>query len=277
MKKGISIWAFPNQEPRDCFRMAKRFGYDGIELSFDESGPISPQSAEKSDLMEIRKAAESHGLSLYSLASGLYWSTSLTAEDPAERERAEQLVRKQLDAAAALGCDTILILPGMVSGLGAADPVVPYEIVYERAQAALLRLAEYAEKKRVTIGIENVWNKFLLSPMEMRDFIDRIGSQRVAAYFDVGNVVRDGYPEQWIRILGHRIAKVHFKDYKRAIGTISGFVELLAGDVDFAAVMRALREVGYDGWVTAEVFPSNSDFEAFLRKTSEAMDCILQK
>ncbi|MBS5570678.1 MAG: sugar phosphate isomerase/epimerase [Clostridiales bacterium] len=276
MKKGISIWAFPNQEPRDCFRMAKRFGYDGIELSFDESGPISPQSAE-TELMEIRKAAESHGLSLYSLASGLYWSISLTAEDPAERERAEQLVRKQLDAAAALGCDTILILPGMVSGLGAADPVVPYEIVYERAQAALLRLAEYAEKKRVTIGIENVWNKFLLSPMEMRDFIDRIGSQRVAAYFDVGNVVRDGYPEQWIRILGHRIAKVHFKDYKRAIGTISGFVELLAGDVDFAAVMRALREVGYDGWVTAEVFPSNSDFEAFLRKTSEAMDCILQK
>ena len=276
MKKGISIWAFPNQEPRDCFRLAKRFGYDGIELSFDESGPISPQSAE-TELMEIRKAAESHGLSLYSLASGLYWSISLTAEDPAERERAEQLVRKQLDAAAALGCDTILILPGMVSGLGAADPVVPYEIVYERAQAALLRLAEYAEKKRVTIGIENVWNKFLLSPMEMRDFIDRIGSQRVAAYFDVGNVVRDGYPEQWIRILGHRIAKVHFKDYKRAIGTISGFVELLAGDVDFAAVMRALREVGYDGWVTAEVFPSNSDFEAFLRKTSEAMDCILQK
>ena len=276
MKKGISIWAFPNQEPRDCFRMAKRFGYDGIELSFDESGPISPQSAE-TELMEIRKAAESHGLSLYSLASGLYWSISLTAEDPAERERAEQLVRKQLDAAAALGCDTILILPGMVSGLGAADPVVPYEIVYERAQAALLRLAEYAEKKRVTIGIENVWNKFLPSPMEMRDFIDRIGSQRVAAYFDVGNVVRDGYPEQWIRILGHRIAKVHFKDYKRAIGTISGFVELLAGDVDFAAVMRALREVGYDGWVTAEVFPSNSDFEAFLRKTSEAMDCILQK
>lgn len=276
MKKGISIWAFPNQEPRDCFRMAKRFGYDGIELSFDGNGPISPQSAE-TELMEIRKAAESHGLSLYSLASGLYWSISLTAEDPAERERAEQLVRKQLDAAAALGCDTILILPGMVSGLGAADPVVPYEIVYERAQAALLRLAEYAEKKRVTIGIENVWNKFLLSPLEMRDFIDRIGSRRVAAYFDVGNVVRDGYPEQWIRILGHRIAKVHFKDYKRAIGTISGFVELLAGDVDFAAVMRALREVGYDGWVTAEVFPSNSDFEAFLRKTSEAMDCILQK
>ncbi len=256
--------------------MAKRFGYDGIELSFDGNGPISPQSAE-TELMEIRKAAESHGLSLYSLASGLYWSISLTAEDPAERERAEQLVRKQLDAAAALGCDTILILPGMVSGLGAADPVVPYEIVYERAQAALSRLAEYAEKKRVTIGIENVWNKFLLSPMEMRDFIDRIGSRWVAAYFDVGNVVRDGYPEQWIRILGHRIAKVHFKDYKRAIGTISGFVELLAGDVDFAAVMRALREVGYDGWVTAEVFPSNSDFEAFLRKTSEAMDCILQK
>ena len=276
MRKGISIWAFPNQEPRDCFRMAKRFGYEGIELSFDESGPISPRSTE-TELMEIRKAAESHGLCLYSLASGLYWSTSLTAEDPAERERAEQLVRNQLDAAAFLGCDTILILPGMVSGLGAAEPVVPYDIVYERAQAALVRLAEYAEKKRVTIGIENVWNKFLLSPMEMRDFIDRVNSRWVAAYFDVGNVVRDGYPEQWIRILGHRIAKVHFKDYKRAIGTINGFVELLAGDVDFAAVIRALREIGYDGWITAEVFPSNSDFEAFLRKTSEVMADILQK
>ena len=139
MRKGISIWAFPNQEPRDCFRMAKRFGYEGIELSFDESGPISPRSTE-TELMEIRKAAESHGLCLYSLASGLYSAGHFSDGGGSRGKRTggtsssgTSWTRRHSLAAS----DTILILPGMVSGLGAAEPVVPYDIVYERAQAAL--------------------------------------------------------------------------------------------------------------------------------------------
>lgn len=275
MKKGISIWAFSEKDLEKCFRTAKRCGYEGVELSFDEAGVISPDTP-PAKLLEIRETAENCGISLYSLASGVYWNHSLTADDPAVRKKAETLVKKQLDAAAVLGCDTILVLAGMVAGLSAVGPVVSYDAAYDRSLKALSGLALYAEEKRVKIGIENVWNKFLLSPIEMRDFIDKIKSPWVGAYFDVGNVVRDGFPEQWIRILGRRIVKVHFKDYKRSIGTLDGFVELLAGDVDYGAVMQALREIGYDGWVTAEVFPYISNSGILLENTSNAIDYILK-
>ncbi len=108
---------------------------------------------------------------------------------------------------------------------------------------------------QVVIAIENVWNKFLLSPLEMRDFIDSFKSNAVGAYFDVGNVLLIGYPEQWIRILGHRIKRVHVKDFKRSVGTVEGFVDLLEGDVDFTAVKEALADIGYDGYLTAELLP----------------------
>jgi L-ribulose-5-phosphate 3-epimerase len=107
----------------------------------------------------------------------------------------------------------------------------------------------------VALCIENVWNKFLLSPLEMRDFIDGFDSRMVGAYFDVGNVLLTGYPEQWIRILGERIKRVHVKDFKRSAETAEGFVDLLEGDVDFEVVNKALAEVGYDGYVTAEMLP----------------------
>lgn len=104
-------------------------------------------------------------------------------------------------------------------------------------------------------AVENVWNKFLLSPLEMRSFIDQFHSINVGAYFDVGNVLLSGYPEQQIRILGSRIKRIHIKDFKLSIGTIDGFVDLLEGDVDFEAFKKALAEIGYDGFVTAEMLP----------------------
>ena len=115
----------------------------------------------------------------------------------------------------------------------------------------------------------------MLSPLEMRDFIDKIDNKWIGAYFDVGNVVRDGYPEQWIRLLGKRIVKVHFKDYKRSVGTLDGFVELLAGDVNFDAVMEALHEIGYDGWITAEIFPYTTHSLVLLQNTLNAMNHII--
>jgi len=107
----------------------------------------------------------------------------------------------------------------------------------------------------VALCIENVWNKFLLSPLEMRDFIDSFNSEMVGAYFDVGNVLLTGYPEHWIRILESRIKRVHVKDFRRSVGTVDGFVDLLEGDVDFQAVKEALSDIGYDGYVTAEMLP----------------------
>lgn len=273
MKKGISIWAFAQNPIETCFELAKKYGYDGIELALNETGPLSLDSS-KEEIMRIREMAQQCGIELYSLATGLYWKYSLTSDDPLIRIKAEEIVRKQIDTASWLGCDSILILPGMVSGFGAGDPVVAYDVVYERALAAVSSLARDAEEKQIKIGLENVWNKFLLSPMEMRSFIDQVNSPWVGAYFDVGNVVRDGYPQQWITILKERIVKIHFKDYKRAVGTIDGFVDLLSGDVDFYAVMKALHQIGYDGWVTAEVFPYAQHPEVLLQNTSCALDRI---
>jgi len=133
--------------------------------------------------------------------------------------------------------------------------VVPYDVCYDRATQAISQLLPTAEKLGVSVAVENVWNKFLLSPLEMRDFIDYFQSEKVGAYFDVGNVLLTGYPDQWIRILDSRIKRVHIKDFKLSSGTADGFVDLLEGDVDFDAIKKALTEINYDGYVTAEMIP----------------------
>ena len=268
------MWSFSDRTPESCFALAKKYGFDGVEVVLGESGPVRFDST-KEELEEYRKIAESYGISFYSEACDSCWGYSLTASSPEIRKKAEDIIVKQLETASILGCNTILALPGMVQGLSSDDEVVPYDVAYERSLEALKRLAGYAEKYGVVIGIENVWNKFLLSPHEMRDFIDKIGSPWVKAYFDVGNVVYTGFPEQWIKILAGRIAKVHFKDYVRADGTLNGFVDILKGDVDYNAVMEAFKEIGYNDWVTSEVFPENGDVEETLRVNSAAMDKIL--
>ena len=274
MKKGIRIWAFTEPSLEKCFALAQKYGYDGVELALDETGDINLNST-KEDVEKIKTLAGKYGLELYSVATGLYWSYSLTDNDAAVREKAEAIVRKQVDVASWLGCDTILVIPGMVAGLAPGGEVIPYDVVYERALAAIKRLAPYAEERKVIIGLENVWNKFLLSPTEMRDFIDEVNNPYVGAYFDVGNVIINGYPEHWIKILGDRIAKVHFKDYRRSVGTLDGFVDILSGDVDYPAVMKALADIGYDTWATAEVFPQGKYPESVIDVTSKAMDIIL--
>ena len=276
MKKGISIWSFSGRTLEENFRLAKQAGFDGVEIALDETGELSLASTEE-DIKKIKVAADRAGIALYSVASGLYWKYSLSSDDEAMRNKAKACVRKQLEVAALLGCDTVLIVPGAVSvsfspELGVTD----YDVVYERSLAALKELARDAERLKVRIGIENVWNNFLLSPLEMRDFIDKIGSDYVGSYFDVGNVLYCGYPEQWIKILGKRIKKVHFKDYRRAVGSLDGFVDLLAGDVDWKTVKAAFDAIGYDGWVTGEMIPPYAQYgETILYNTSNAMDKII--
>lgn len=269
MKKGISIWAFTESSLEKCFQMAREEGYEGVEVALAEDGELRLDSTDE-EVLRIGEQAATAGIALYSVASGLYWKYSLTANDPAERQKAADICRRQLEVARLLGCDTILVVPGLV------DETVPYDAAYERAFAAIKELACYAEEMGVTIGIENVWNRFLLSPLEMRDFIDKVDSPRVGAYFDVGNVMHDGYPEQWIHILGSRIAKVHLKDYKTAVGTLDGFVDLLNGDVNYSAVLKALRENSYDGWLTAEVFPYRYSPEMLLHSSSAVMDRLME-
>ena len=275
MKKGISIWSFAETDLKKCMLLAKDAGFDGIELALDEHGEVSMDSTDE-DILKIKKMAEDIGLELYSVASGLYWTYNYTSANEENVRYAKEITKKQLHIASLLGCDTILVVPGAVEVAFDPGEVVEYDVAYERAQNALKELAPYAEEKGVSIGVENVWNRFLLSPMEMARFIDEIGSDYVGSYFDIGNVLFAGYPEHWIKILSGRIKKVHFKDYRRSAGDLYGFVDLLSGDVNWPAVMGKLCDIGYDDWVTAEMLPPYTHYpETILYNTSNAMDKIL--
>lgn len=250
MKMGISVWAFPESwDLKTIFIAAKKAGFDGVEVSLSEQGEINLNSS-FNDMQKIKDLAKEIGIELYSLASGLYWQYPFTDNDFKTREKARNIAQKQLEIASWLGCRTILIIPGVVHADFIPDcEIVDYDIAYERALSAIVKLKAYAEEFKIFIGIENVWNKFLLSPLEMRDFIDKAGGNFVKSYFDIGNAALNGFPEHWIKILGPRICNVHIKDYRHD----AGFVKLLDGEINFPVVMEELRKIGYDGWVTAEV------------------------
>lgn len=277
MKKGISIWSFPAMSLNDSFALAKKAGFEGVEVGLDEkNGEITLNSTEK-ELLEIKKQAENNGIELYSVASGLYWSYFLNDDDEKVRIKARDIVKKQLECASVLGCETILVIPGCVNAeFAAPGKVLDYETSYYRSLESINMVKEYAAQYKVEIGLENVWNKFLLSPLEMRSFIDAVDSDWVGSYLDIGNTLAFGYPEHWISTLNKRIKKVHFKDYRTEAGGLHGFVDLLAGDVNYPAVVEMLGKVGYDGWVTAEMIPNYKyHTETIIYNTSNAMDAIL--
>ena len=276
MKKGINIWSFPQGTIKESLTLAKKAGFEGVELALNGEGELSMRSSEK-EILEVRKTAEDLGLALYSLSCGLCWDYRLSDDDTNMRQKAKDMIKKQLEMAKILGADTILVIPGVVNvEFSSPEKKVAYDVVYKRALEGINELKADAESLQVNIALENVWNKFLLSPMEMRDFIDKIGSDYVGSYLDIGNTLYCGYPEDWVRILGDRIKKVHFKDYRMQAGGLHGFVDLLAGDVDYPEVMKALNEIGYDDWVSAEMIPNYKHHtDAIIYNTSYAMDRIL--
>jgi len=285
MKKGIHYWALPQKmNLRDKMRFAKQAGFDGIELVITEKGELRADADEK-ELLAIRSAAKEEQIEIIGLTNSLNWQCSLTSSMEHIREKAKKTLIRQMEIASTLGAKAVLALPGFVAMNFITDELHPsvsthdvkyyhpgseiisYEDAYERSLEAFRQLAPVAEKMGITICIENIWNQFLLSPVEMRDFIDKIGSDHVKVYFDVGNVLTHGYPEQWIRILGNRIERVHFKDFIRGYTSLKGFVNLLCGDVNFVEVMKALNEIKYDGWITAEV-NEKPDFPEFAVKAA---------
>lgn len=188
MKKGINIWSFKaGTSVRDCIKIAKEAGFEGIELGLNETGEVSLESSNE-ELLEIKRYAKDIGIEIPSVATGLYWSYSLTSEDKKTRDKAKSIVKKQLETAAVLGANNILVIPGAVGVDFVPDSkIVSYEKAYDLSLEALNELKIEAESLNVSIGLENVWSKFLLSPLEMRDFIDKIGSSFVGSYLDVGN------------------------------------------------------------------------------------------
>lgn len=291
MKKGINIWSFPaDMSITDCMKLAKKAGFEGIELALALEGSLSLQSSDD-EILSYKQEAQKIGITINSLATGLFWQFSLTSDREDIREKAKAVVRREVEVGALLGVDCVLVCPGTVGVDFNPDEVVPdadkieffagsevidYDVAYDRAQAALRELAPFAQQRGIVLGIENIWSKFLLSPLEMRNFIDEIGSPYVQAFLDVGNMLLFGYPQHWIKILGSRIKKVHFKDFRRGSAQLSGFVDLLTGDVQWDKVVQALMDVGYQGWINAEMCPPYKLYaDQNIYNASAAMDRIL--
>lgn len=284
MIKAINYWSFPGgldgtKDVKKAIVEAKQLGYEGIELIFGDTGTLSPNNTTK-ELGDIIKTAKNEKIMLSSLAAGFYWVYNFGSSKKDDRKKAVEMTKKYIDIARALQIDKILVIPGAVDVFfDPAAEVISYDDVNARCIEALESLVPYAEKNKVALCLENVWNRYLsMSAMEMRNFVDHFDSKYLGVYFDVGNVIPFGYAEQWIRILGDRIKAVHFKDFKRDAGNggMTGFVDLLQGDVNWPEVVKALNEIKYMGPVTAEMIPYYKYYpEVRLKVTSIAMDRIL--
>jgi len=278
MKISASYWMFEGgleaKRPiADAMQEAKQLGFDAIELAVAGRGVLTHE-ATQAQCEDIVATAAKIGIEISSLASGENWTCSPTSNDADVRQRSVAFNRKAVRIAKWLGTGAYLYVPGAVDVFFLPEAEkVPYDVCHQRAIEALRQILPAAEEAGVAVCIENVWNKFLLSPLEMRDFIDGFNSEAVGAYFDAGNVLLTGYPDHWIRILDHRIKRVHVKDFKRSVGTMEGFVDLLEGDVDFQAVKEALADIGYDGYITAEMLPFEPGRP---EKTAQAMRRIFK-
>ena len=277
MIKSINYWSLPggleeNLEPKKAINIAKSYGFNAIELVLGEK--YININSKRESIKKYKEYSRKTDLKISSLASSLFWKYHFSSNSNRKIEKAKDLVKKMLEVADWLEIDAIMIMPGFVENILYKDePIIPYDVVYERSLEALIELKKNAEDLKINICLENVWNKFLLSPLEMRDFIDKINSPFVGAYLDVGNVVIYGYPEHWIEILKKRIKRVHLKDFKRRVGTIDGFCLLLEGDVNYPLVIKTLKNINYNSFLTAEIIPSSQEI---IYLTSQAMDLILK-
>jgi len=238
MKKSINIWSFCGPWGlEEKFALAAKHGFTAIEPDLTEDGPIGMENSDD-ELRQVKALADKHGLELSGLATGLYWGANGASADAATRAKAAAILDRQIHCAEVLGIDAILVVPATVGADFIPDcEVVPYADAWERGSELIRNALPASEKAGVTICVENVWNKFLLSPLEMKQFVEQFDSPNVAVYLDVGNTLATGYPEHWIPVLGEHIKRVHFKDYRRAAGSVDGFCDLLSGDVDWPAVV----------------------------------------
>ena len=276
MKTGFSMFSF-SEDARleEIFPVIKAAGYDGVEPVLSDGGYLRHDSTDQ-EIMNIRHLAQELGLEIPSVGVWSLWENNLVSEDSTVCRKGMDIVKKQIHCASLMGADTILVVPGYVGcDFAVRQERVRYDKAYERCVKVFRELATFAEQAKVQIGIENVWNRFLLSPLEMRRLLDEVGSEYVNAYFDVGNIMYVGYPEDWIAILAERIKKIHLCDFRRQQAGMGAFVDLFAGDVDFVKVTEALREIGYDDYLILEMLPNYKQFpEMAIWSNKPALDRI---
>ena len=224
------------------FQLVKELGFDGVELD-------SPNDLNEQEILETR---DKTGLIIPGVVNSVHWKKPLSDPDPAVRAACTDSMINALNKCKLYGGSTVLLVPAVVNG------DVGYDEAWERSTKEIRKMLPEAERTGIKIAIENVWNNFLLSPREAVEYIDQFDSEYIGWYFDVGNIIRYGWPDQWVRILGERIIKIDIKEYsrkkQREEGIWEGFkVEIGEGDCEWAKVNQALKEVGYSGWGSAEV------------------------
>jgi hexulose-6-phosphate isomerase len=257
IKKGVLLDMLPNNlSYADRFKMARDVGFEVVQAS----ATPDEHAAE-----EIKKAAIATGLRIDSVMNVGDWENPLSSSIPAVVEKSLAGMRTSLHNAKLWGSDAVLLVPAVV------NPQTSYRDAWTRSQKEIRKLIPLAEELEIVIAIEEVWNKFLLSPLEMADYIDEFKSRWIKAWFDVGNVLLYGYPQDWIRTLGERIVKVHLKDFKRREDGYA-WVNLGDGDVDWGLVRQAFAEIGYSGSAVVEL---DAGDEAYLRDVSRRVDRLL--
>lgn len=244
------------KKPREFIDWAAEQGLDGVELTVGDCLPLETTEAEAKELAAYAKAK---GVGLRSLATGAGWGQWLCADDAAERAAAQDFVKKYLQLAAWLGAETVLVVPGATRvAWDASHAEVSYKNAWNNATESIRALVPVAEKLGVNLALENVWNRFLISPMEWKLFLDQFGSKRVGIYFDVANCCYVARPEDYPEILGDYIKGVHLKNFEEtdSAGGLHGFGDdVLKGRVDFKKVFKALDAIGYRGPMSVEMIP----------------------
>jgi len=280
MLKAISYWSLKDglagTQPLDTAGLAeaKSAGFDMLEPAIGTEGVLTVQS-DRDACESIRAAVEVAGFEMETLASGMTWGCNPISNDADVRRKAVALNKKALERASWLGCEALLFVPGVVTSPICPDEHIRTDHALERCRECVLELLETAEQVGVDLCLENVWNGFFYSPVELASFIDSFGSKRLGVYFDVGNVLGyHQYPPHWIELLGSRIKRVHIKDFRHEFdwnGKYS-FCRLGEGDVPWKESIAALKAIGYDKTVVAEMLPYDPEL---LEHTSQAMDRIL--
>ena len=258
MKKALYISMLPKELGyRERFQMALDVGFEGIEV-----GTIAdPKVAE-----EIREAAAKTGLEIHSVMNADHWKYPLSSADPAVVAKSVAGMEASLRNAKLWGADSVLLVPAVV------NPETSYQDAWTRSQKVVKeRILPLAQELKVVIGMEEVWNKFLLSPLEMARYVDEFASPYVKAYLDVGNMLFYGYPQDWVRTLGPRIFRVHLKDFRVHDDKLE-WKNLGEGAIDWPEVRKAFAEVGYTGWVTAELDDGDA---AYLKDVATRIDRFL--
>ncbi|MCO8245527.1 MULTISPECIES: sugar phosphate isomerase/epimerase family protein [unclassified Haladaptatus] len=243
---GLNQAGFPASEIETTCEILADAGYDGVEPNYREGGLLTTADGRE----RVREAADGNGLTVPAVSTTLHWEYPLSSADDEKRGRGIDIACEMVDAAATLGADEVLIVPARIF------PGAGYDADYRRAVESVRGIAGYAADAGVGVAVENVQNDFLYSPREFVEFLEAVeDSGPVSAYFDVGNGFRWGLPDRWIRGLGDWISKVHVKDW---LTDAHRPTYLLQGDIDWDSVVAALSDVGYDGWISAEIPPYNS-------------------